>query len=274
MVVFGGRVELRYACFEVLYHARTANWDSMNAYLAEFIGTGILILLGNGVVANVLLKDTKGNGAGWIAITVGWGFAVFVAVHCVRVYSGAHINPAVTIGIALGDDEFGWARVPGYLLAQMGGAIVGASLVYFFYKQHYDITEDPDLKLATFCTAPAIRSGPSNFFCEAVATFVLVYAVLLSVDPTFAPDTVAEAKVGLGSIGAINVGIIVITIGLCLGGTTGYAINPARDLGPRIAHAFLPIKGKRDSDWSYAAIPVLGPIAGGVVAALLFMLAH
>ncbi|MFQ5733619.1 MAG: MIP/aquaporin family protein [Planctomycetaceae bacterium] len=242
----------------------------MHPYLAEFIGTAILILLGNGVVANVLLTKTKGHGGGWLVISAGWGFAVFTAVLCVGEISGAHINPAVTIGLAVAG-EFAWEDVGGFIGAQMGGAIFGATLVYACYKQHYDATEDADAKLGTFCNAPAIRSLPLNFFCEAVATFVLVYAVLLTSDPSFELGNGDTVKVGLGSIGAIQVGLVVFAIGLCLGGTTGYAINPARDLGPRIAHAFLPISAKRDSDWSYAAIPVAGPIAGGVLAALLHL---
>ena len=242
----------------------------MHPYLAEFIGTAILIFLGNGVVANVLLTQTKGHGSGWLVICAGWGFAVFTAVLCVGEFSGAHINPAVTIGLAVAKQE--WADVPGFLCAQMAGAIFGAMLVYVCYKQHYDATDDADLKLGTFCNAPAIRSPLRNFFCELSATFVLVYAVLLTVPPKFTlADGGEPIKVGLGSIGAIQVGLVVFAIGLCLGGTTGYAINPARDLGPRIAHAILPIAGKRDSDWSYAAIPVIGPIAGGIAAALLYL---
>ncbi len=246
----------------------------MNVYLAEFIGTAILMLLGNGVVANVLLNKTKGYGAGWLVICTGWGFAVYAAVLCVGEISGAHINPAVTIGVAVAG-EFSWALVPGYIAAQTLGAVVGAALVFVFYKSHYDATSDADVKLATFCTAPNIRHVPLNFFCEAVATFVLVYAVLLMSDPTFSLSEAAnepQIKIGLGSIGALRVGLIVFAIGLSLGGTTGYAINPARDLGPRIAHALLPIRGKRDSDWSYAAIPVFGPITGGVIAAVVYWL--
>jgi len=245
----------------------------MHAYVAEFIGSAILILLGNGVVANVVLRDTKGNNAGWIVICAGWGFAVFTAVLCVGQFSGAHLNPAVTVGLAVAG-TLKWELVAGYVFAQMTGAITGAILVYIFYKPHYDATDDADAKLATFCTGPNIRALPFNFFSEVVATFVLVYAVLLMVDPSFTIELAGvkgKIPVGLGSIGAIPVGLIVFAIGLSLGGTTGYAINPARDLGPRIAHALLPIKGKRDSDWSYAAIPVIGPIAGGVLAALLFL---
>lgn len=245
----------------------------MHDYVAEFIGTAILILLGNGVVANVVLRDTKGNNAGWIVICAGWGFAVFTAVLCVGQFSGAHLNPAVTVGLAVAG-AFEWELVARFVSAQMTGAIAGAILVYIFYKPHYDATDDADAKLATFCTAPNIRTLPFNFFSEVVATFVLVYAVLLMAEPSFTiPGLGPEGKipVGLGSIGALPVGLIVFVIGLSLGGTTGYAINPARDLGPRIAHFLLPIKGKRDSDWSYAAIPVIGPIVGGALAALLFL---
>ncbi len=243
----------------------------MNCYVAEFIGTAILILLGNGVVANVVLSKTKGNGAGWVAISAGWGFAVYVAVLCVGEFSGAHINPAVSIGLAVaGAGDFGWTQVPGYVAAQLAGGIFGAIVVFLFYKPHYDATEDQDLVLATFCTAPNIRVLPFAFLCEVVATFVLVYAVLLTTNPLFDPDG-DKVEIGLGSIGALRVGLIVFAIGLSLGGTTGYAINPARDLGPRIAHALLPIRGKRDSDWSYAPIPVLGPILGGVLAAALYL---
>jgi len=241
----------------------------VNIYLAEFIGTAILILLGNGVVANVVLANTKGHGGEWIVICAGWGFAVFTAVACVGRISGAHINPAVTIGLAAAGNfarssagELEWLKVTGYIAAQLAGGFAGAVLVYLFYRQHYEVTEDADGKLATFATVPAIRGLPTNFLCEVIATFVLVYAVLMTVDP-FWP---AAAAVGAEEV---QVGLIVFAIGLGLGGTTGYAINPARDLAPRLAHALLPIPGKRDSDWSYAPIPVLGPIAGGLLAALL-----
>ena len=239
----------------------------MNVYLAELIGTALLILLGNGVVANVLLHGTKGNGAGWLVITAGWGFAVYTAVLCVEQFSGAHINPAVTLGLAVAG-RFEWALAPGYIVSQMVGAFLGAALVFVFYSQHYDVTHDADLKLATFCTAPAIRGVGLNTFCEVVGTFVLVYAVLLMSDPVFAVDEFREVTVGLGSIGALRVGLIVFAIGLSLGGTTGYAINPARDLGPRLAHTVLPVPGKRDSDWGYAVIPVVGPLTGALLAAL------
>ncbi len=246
----------------------------MSAYLAEFLGTAILVLLGNGVVANVLLEKTKGHGAGWIVITAGWAFAVFVGVAGVNEFSGAHLNSAVTIGLVAAG-KFAAAKAPGYLAAQLSGAFLGAVLVYLFYQDHYDATSDPDLKLATFCTSPNIRNLPRNFFCEALGTFVLMITVLLFVSPTFQMDNAdanSKVQVGLGSIGAAQVGLLVFAIGLSLGGTTGYAINPVRDLGPRLAHALLPIKGKRDADWGYAAIPVLGPIVGAIAAALVYRL--
>ena len=245
----------------------------MNAFTAELIGTAILILLGNGTVAYVLLGKTKGHNSGWIVICAGWGFGVYVAVLCVGEISGAHINPAVTMGLALAG-SFEWQQVPVYISAQMLGAFVGGALVYAFYRLHYDATDDADSKLATFCTAPNIRSPWRNGLCEVIATFVLVYCVLVMSDASFTLQEGAreqEIKVGLGSIGALRVGLVVFAIGLSLGGTTGYAINPARDLGPRIAHALLPIQGKRDSDWSYAVVPVIGPIAGACLAALLYL---
>jgi glycerol uptake facilitator protein len=243
----------------------------MQAYLAEFIGTAILVLLGNGVVANVVLPNTKGNGAGWIVITLGWGMAVFVAVWCVGPISGAHINPAVTIGLAAAG-KFSWNLAAGYIAAQMVGALVGAALVFQFYHEHYAAGDDAAAKLATFATGPAIRHFPNNVFCEAVGTTVLVLAVLLAADPSITMESGAEMgepgglKMGLGSLGALPVGLLVLSIGLSLGGTTGYAINPARDLGPRIAHALLPVPGKGDSDWAYAWVPVVGPIVGALVA--------
>jgi glycerol uptake facilitator protein len=241
----------------------------MNAFVAEFVGTMLLVLMGNGVVANVLLARTKGHGSGWIVICAGWGFAVYTAVACVGEFSGAHLNPAVTLGLATAS-VFDWQLVPGYMLAQMAGGIAGAVLVYVFYQSHYAVTEAAELKLATFCTAPAIRSFPQNFCCEMIATFVLVYTVLLMTEPVFdlpVRESTQHVQVGLGSLGALRVGLLVFAIGLSLGGTTGYAINPARDLGPRIAHALLPIPGKGSSDWSYSPIPVLGPLAGALLAA-------
>jgi glycerol uptake facilitator protein len=249
----------------------------MSPYVAEFIGTALLILMGNGVVANVLLRNTKGQGAGWLVITFGWGMAVFVAVFCVGDVSGAHINPAVSIGLAAAG-AFPWAEAPAYIAAQMLGAIFGAILVYLFYKDHYALSGDAGFKLATFSTAPQIRSAGSNLFSEVVATFVLVFAVLSMATPEVVFEAQEETlaglssgQIGLGAIGALPVGLLVFGIGLCLGGTTGYAINPARDLGPRIAHAILPIPGKGDSDWGYSWIPVAGPIAGGVLAGVVYV---
>jgi glycerol uptake facilitator protein len=243
----------------------------MHPYIAEFAGTALLILLGNGVVANVVLKQTKGHAGGWIVITAGWGLAVFTAVACVGQYSGAHLNPAVSLGLAIAG-SFAWGKVAGYMAAQMAGAIFGATLVFGFYHPHYAATDDPGAKLATFATGPAIRHPVQNFFCEFVGTFVLLWGVLLAVKPGFQLEFSGQSlqvPVGLGSLDALPVGLIVFAIGLSLGGTTGYAINPARDLGPRIAHALLPIPGKGDSDWSYAPIPVLGPLLGATVAAVL-----
>lgn len=233
----------------------------MSPLLAELIGTALLILLGNGVVANVLLQQTKGHGGGWIVITLGWAMAVFVAVFCVAAASGAHINPAVTVGLAVAG-KFTWAQVPLYLVAQLLGAMLGATLVWLFYRSHFAQTAEADLKIACFCTAPAIRHPLENVFCECLGTFVLVFAVL----------HLAAPQIGLGALDALPVALVVLAIGLSLGGTTGYAINPARDLGPRLAHALLPIPGKRDSDWGYAWIPVVGPLAGAALAAGAFHL--
>jgi glycerol uptake facilitator protein len=246
----------------------------MKPYLGEFLGTALLVLLGNGVVANVVLAKTKGNGAGWIVVAFGWGMAVFVGVWCVGEISGAHLNPAVTVGLAAAE-KFDWSLAPGYIVAQMLGAIVGAVLVFVFYREHYAASDDADAKLATFATSPAIRNYPNNLFSEVIGTLVLVLAVLLAVDPTITMIDSAEAgpdgsvKLGLGTLGALPVGLLVLSIGLSLGGTTGYAINPARDLGPRIAHALLPVPGKRDSDWAYAWIPVVGPLLGAILAAII-----
>lgn len=231
----------------------------MEVYIGEFLGTFLLILLGNGVVANTILNKTKGNGGGWIVITWGWGIAVFIAVFVVGGISGAHINPAVTIGLVL-VGKFSWTLVPGYIVSQMLGAFLGGALVWLYYKDHFDATEDTSLKLAVFSTAPEIRNSFNNMLSEIIGTFVLVLGVLY----------LAAPEVGLGSIEALPVGLLVFGIGMSLGGTTGYAINPARDLGPRIAHALLPIKGKGASDWGYSWIPVLGPILGGVLAALVY----
>lgn len=239
----------------------------MTPFIAEITGTAILILLGGGVVANVVLNKTIGNNSGWIVITTGWALAVYVAVVVAGPHSGAHINPAVTIGLAV-SGKFPWSDVPLYILAQMLGAMMGAILVWVMYKNHFDATDDADSKKAVFCTAPAIRHTFSNFFSEALGTFVLLFAIFYFTDATI-NDT--DTVIGLGSLGALPVAFLVWSIGLSLGGTTGYAINPARDLGPRIMHAILPIKNKAGSDWAYAWIPVLGPIVGSALAALLWL---
>ncbi len=244
----------------------------MSNYTAEFIGTALLILLGNGVVANVVLNQTKGNNAGWIVITFGWGMAVFVGVFTVTDYSGAHLNPAVTLGLAAAG-VFEWAKVPGYVAAQLAGAALGAALVWLFYRQHVKVTEDKNAKLAIFATIPAIRSYANNLFSEIIGTFVLVFAVLYIAGPSMAsPDLSPDTEFGLGSLGALPVGFLVFSIGLSLGGTTGYAINPARDLAPRLMHQILPVDKKRDSDWGYAWVPVLGPSIGGTLAGLSYLL--
>ena len=242
----------------------------MTAFVAEILGTMILILLGNGVVANVLLKDTKGNGSGWIVITLGWGFAVFAGVLVAGPYSGAHLNPAVTIGLAVAG-VFEWSLVAPYIMAQFIGAGLGVTLVWLSYYSHYKETEDLDAKLATFCTAPAIRNYFFNAITEAIGTFVLIFAVLYMVNPSISGVGSEEAAIGLGSLGALPVALIVAVIGLSLGGPTGYAINPARDLMPRIMHDILPIGSKRDGDWEYSWVPVIGPIIGASVAALLYI---
>lgn len=239
----------------------------MTPFIAEFIGTAILILLGGGVVANVALSKTFGNSSGWIVITTGWALAVYVAVVVASPYSGAHINPAVSVSLAVAG-KFEWAAVPTYISAQMIGAMIGSTTVWLIYKNHFDVTEDADSKKAVFCTAPAIRNTFTNFFSEAVGTFVLVFTILYFTDAAII-DT--KSIVGLGSLGALPVAFLVWSIGLSLGGTTGYAINPARDLGPRIMYAILPLNNKAESDWAYAWIPVVGPLVGGAVAAVLML---
>ncbi len=245
----------------------------MNPYLAELIGTAIIIVFGAGVVANVVLKQTKGRESGWIVITWGWAIGVFAGVVCSQAASGAHLNPAVTVGLALGG-RFSWELVPGYVAAQMAGGFLGAVIVGLFYGEHFKVTEDTNMKLAVFCTAPNIRVIPRAFFCEVVATFCLVFPVFLITGGTVTlPGTggaaTTQAPVGLGSLGALPVALLVLGLGLALGGTTGYAINPARDLAPRIAHSLLPLGTKRDGDWSYAWVPVVGPLVGGALAATL-----
>ncbi len=243
----------------------------MTPFTAELIGTMLLILLGNGVVANVVLKGTKGNNSGWIVITTAWALAVFVGVTVAGPTSGAHLNPAVTIGLAVAG-KFSWDLVPTYIAAQMLGGMLGAFLVWLFNKDHFAITEDEGGKLACFSTGPAIRNTFSNLISEIIGTFVLVFVIFHFSDPSISLNADPTAKVGLGSVGALPVTLLVWAIGLSLGGTTGYAINPARDLAPRIMHAILPVKGS--SDWGYAWIPVAGPILGAVIAAVLFGIIH
>jgi glycerol uptake facilitator protein len=245
----------------------------MQAYLAEFLGTFILILLGNGVVANVVLKKTKGNSSGWIVITAGWGFAVAIAAYITGWMSGAHLNPAVTIGLA-SSGLFPWGKVPMYIISQMLGAMLGMLIVYLNYKQHYDETSNGEDIRGTFCTAPAMRSNIYNFICEFTGTFILLLGIrgitYSEVFKTTFQSSGGEIVGTVGIMGSFLVGILVWGIGLSLGGTTGYAINPARDLGPRIVHAILPIKNKTNSDWGYALIPVIAPILGGIFGSLVF----
>lgn len=227
-----------------------------------------MLLLGNGVVANVILSKTKGNGSGWIAITTAWALAVFVGVVVSGPYSGAHLNPAVTLGFAIAG-KFEWALVPSYMLAQILGAMTGSLLVWLKYIDHFKATEDKGLKLAAFSTGPAIRNTFSNLFSEIIGSFVLLF-VIFHITSAEIIDT--KTPVGLGSIGAIPVMFLIWAIGLSLGGTTGYAINPVRDLGPRIMHSILPVKDKGSSDWAYSWIPVVGPMIGASLAALLYLL--
>jgi len=239
----------------------------MTPFSAEFIGTFLLILLGEGVVANVLLNDTKGHNSGWLVITTAWGLAVFVGVVVAGPVSGAHLNPAVTIGLAIAG-KFAWANVGPYVVAQMLGASLGAFLVWLMYFDHFKKTNKPDSILAVFCTGPAIRNYVSNIVSEIVGAFVLVFVVFYISGAQITPT---KTPIGLGSVGALPVAFLVWVIGLSLGGTTGYAINPARDLGPRFVHFLLPIKNKGTSDWQYAWIPVLGPLAGAALAALVYL---
>ena len=237
----------------------------MSPYLAEFVGTLILVLLGDGVVANVVLGKTKGHDAGWIVITAGWALAVTVAVYCVNAVSGAHLNPAVTLGMALLGKLDG-ALVAGYMGAQLAGAFAGAVLVWLAYLPHWKETRDPGAKLGVFATAPAVRKPVANLVTEIIGTAMLVFGVLAILSPE---NLVPGSGFEKGFAPAL-VGVLVGAIGLSLGGPTGYAINPARDLGPRLAHALLPIAGKGHSDWNYAWIPVVGPLIGGAVGALAY----
>ena len=232
----------------------------MSSFLGECIGTALLIIMGNGVVANVVLNKTKGNNSGWIVITFGWAMAVFLGVYSsVKLGGSGHLNPAVTLALSLFGD-FDKTLVPVYIAAQFAGAIAGSMVVWLAYKQHFDQTADKDLKLAVFCTAPAIRSNLYNLITEIIGTFILVFGAL----------AISPAASSMGTLDALPVALLVLGIGLSLGGPTGYAINPARDLGPRIAHFILPIPYKRDSDWGYSWIPVAGPVIGALLAALIF----
>ena len=236
--------------------------ETMSPFTAELIGTMILVTLGDGVVANVLLNRTKGHNAGWIVITAGWALAVTVAVYAVNAFSGAHLNPAVTLGLA-SIGQFPWKDVPGYLVAQVAGGFLGGAVVWLAYLPHWRETTDAGAKLGVFCTGPAIRDYPKNCLTEIIGTMILVLGVLAVLSPK---NLLPNSGFSTG-FAPILVGVLVGSIGLSLGGPTGYAINPARDLGPRLAHALLPIHGKGDSDWSYAWVPILGPILGGVAGA-------
>lgn len=231
-------------------------------FLAEVLGTALLILIGDGVVAGVLLAKSKAQNSGWIVITTAWAFAVFVGVVVAGPISGAHLNPAVTLAVAI-QGGVPWGEVPVYIAGQMVGAFIGGVLVFLHYYPHWGETDNADLKLAVFSTGPAIRNIPWNFVSEVIGTFVLVFVI-------FAFSNNKGPAEGLASLGALPVAFLVLAIGLALGGTTGYAINPARDLGPRIAHFLLPIPGKRDSDWSYAWVPVVAPLVGAALAALVY----
>jgi len=233
----------------------------MNSFIAEFLGTAIIIVFGGGVVANVVLGQTKGNNSGWIVITFGWAIGVFTGVLIAAPYSGAHLNPAVTLALVVAH-KFSPALAPIYISAQLLGAMFGALLVWLTYFKHFETTEDADSKLAVFCTAPNIRSYWHNVLTEAIGTFVLILAILYMATP----------EIGLGSLNALPVALVVLGLGLSVGGPTGYAINPARDLGPRIMHYILPIPGKRSSDWKYSWVPVIGPLVGASVASFVFLL--
>lgn len=242
----------------------------MNPILAEYLGTFILILMGTGVCANSSLKDTFASGADWVLISFGWGLGVYLGVIIAGPSSGAHLNPAVTIGLAVAG-KFAWADAPLYILAQLLGAISGAFLTWLLYADHYNRTENAGTIKGTFCTSPAIKNIPRNVLSEVTGTFVLILVVLFIAGPEFKLAGLIEVKIGLGSMGALPVALLVVAIGMSLGGLTGYAINPARDLGPRIIHALVPIKSKGTSDWGYAWVPIAGPVIGAVIAAVVYL---
>ena len=233
----------------------------------EFLGTLVLILLGDGVCCATSLNKSKAQGAGWAVVTLGWGLAVMCGVFIAGPYSGAHLNPAVTLGFAIAG-QFDWCAVLPYIAAQMLGGFTGAVLVFIFYKDHFDATDDQATKLGVFCTAPAIMNKGRNFFCEALASWLLVFVILALGTKENLPE------VGMGELGAFPVTMLIVAIGMSLGATTGYAINPARDLAPRIAHAVLPIKNKGANGWGYSWVPVAGPIVGGLLAAYTYMLIY
>lgn len=234
----------------------------MTPFIAEIIGTMVLLLFGSGVVAGCVLKQSKSENAGWVVITLGWGLAVMLGIYASGNVSGAHLNPAVTIGLA-SIGQFPWAQVPGYIIAQFIGAMLGSGIVWAAYYAHWEKTEDKGAKLAVFSTGPAVRNLPANFVTEAIATAILVFAILF-----IGTNNIADG------VGPMVVGLLIVALGMSFGGPTGYALNPARDLGPRIMHAILPIPGKGDSDWSYAWVPVVGPIVGGVIGALAFTMLY
>src|SRR5664279_835588 len=242
----------------------------MNPLIAEYLGTFILILMGTGVCANSLLKDTFASGADWVLISFGWGLGVYLGVIIAGPSSGAHLNPAVTIGLAVAG-KFAWADAPLYILAQLLGAMSGAFLTWLLYADHYNRTENAGTIKGTFCTSPAIKNIPRNVLSEVTGTFILILVVLFIVGPEFKLAGLIEVKIGLGSVGALPVALLVVAIGMSLGGLTGYAINPARDLGPRIIHALVPIKSKGTSDWGYAWVPIAGPVIGAVIAAVVYL---
>lgn len=239
----------------------------MSVFTAEFVGTMFLILLGTGVVANVILHGTKGNNGGWMVITTGWALAVFVGVVVAGPYSGAHLNPAVSLGLAIAG-KFEWALMGTYIAAQMLGAVTGAFITWLVYRDHFNQTTDANTQLAVFSTGPAIKNTIFNVLSEIVGTFVLIFVVFYFTDAEIKEP---QTPIGLGSLGALPVAFLVWAIGLSLGGTTGYAINPARDLGPRIVHAMVPMKHKGSSNWQYSWIPIFGPLVGAALAAALYL---
>ena len=243
----------------------------MSAFVAEILGSMILLLLGNGVNANVSLKNTLGNNGGWMLVNFGWGLAVFCGVIVAGPVSGAHLNPAVTVGLAVAG-KFPWADVGPYILAQCIGGVIGIVLLWLSYMDHFKATTDLDAKLGTFSTGPAMRNPIMNFISEAIATFVLVFVILYIAGANLSATGLSDVNIGLGSVGAMPVALLVVVIGMALGGSTGYSINPMRDFIPRVMHSVLPIGEKRDGNWGYSWVPTLGPFAGGAIAGLVYMM--